>query len=88
MPIDANGYESIFDDSDEFRANLDMYFARLKDPYLVFEPQDINYIVLRCESERYEIIRRIRGIKEKFSYRDVETLISKIITVEQIDNDI
>ena len=88
MPVDKSNYESIYNDDEEFQTSRDKYFEKLKDPYLVFEPKDINYIVLRSESERHGIIQSIREIKNKFSLRDVEILLSKIITVEQIENDI
>ena len=88
IPIQENGYESIYNDSEEFHARREEYYERLLNPVLIFEPRDITYIVLENESERYELIMQIRRIKERYSFRDVETLVSRIITAEQISSDI
>lgn len=88
VPINEGIIEAIYNDDDEFQKEKDEYYSELKNPELIFEPKDINYIVLKDESERYEISQNIRSIKEKFSYRDVETLSTKILTVEQIQNDL
>lgn len=87
VPVAQVGFEAIYNDKD-FEAIKGDCYKKLVDPYLLFEPKDINYIVLEKEAERYEIIQKIRSIKDKYCYRDVETLISKIITVEQIENDV
>jgi len=88
VPLSKGSYESIYTANPEFELRKEERFLKLESPYIIFEPKDINYIVLREETERYDIVQRIRGIKDKYSYRDVETLVSKIITVEQIENDI
>ncbi|HHT9122472.1 MAG TPA: abortive infection system antitoxin AbiGi family protein [Candidatus Wunengus sp. YC63] len=88
VPLAEGCFESIYNDDNEFASKKDEYYKKLRVPNLVFAPKDINYIVLHEESERYDIVQRIREIKGKYSYRDVETLISKVITVEQIEDDI
>lgn len=88
VPIAEDRFESIHNNDEDFIAKREEHYSRLKVPNLVFELKDINYIVLHRETERYEIVQLIRDIKDKFSYRDVETLTSKIITVEQIENDV
>lgn len=54
---------------------------------LLFEPKDVSYIILQNEEERWEFCEKIRRMKSKYSYEDVEILTTKIITVEQIKND-
>jgi len=86
-PIDKNDYESIIPDNKFDLNRKEELNKKYISDKLVFEPKDISYIVLKSESERYETIQEIRNIKDKYSYKDVETLISKIITSEQIEND-
>lgn len=88
VPTAKGAFEAIFDDNEVFQQRKEEYYSALEEPLLVFEPKDINYIVLRTEADRYEVAREIRDIKGKFSVHDVETLVTKILTVEQIQNDI
>lgn len=83
LPIDL-----IRDDDDEFIANKEEENEKLEAYGLSFSPSDINYILIAEESERYDVIQQIRRIKDKFSYKEVECLVSKIITTEQIENDL
>ena len=39
------------------------------------------------ESERLDFINLVRRIKGKYAFSDVEILTSKIVTIEQIMND-
>lgn len=88
VPVAKNRIESIYTDKDDFMSMKDEYYKLLKAPILKFKPQNVNYIILHKEAERYEVIQKIRDIKNKYDPCDVETLISKIITVEQIEDDI
>lgn len=55
---------------------------------LEFEPEDIKYIIIKEDSEVSEFIDILRQAKrKKYSYNDVERLITRIITVEQIMSD-
>lgn len=56
---------------------------------LYFEPNDISYIIVEFEQERDEIIRHIVESKElKYEGGDVRRLTSRILSAEQIANDI
>ncbi len=88
VPLQENGFESIFNDDDEFSRNEDEYYGRLIDPILVFEPKDIRYVIVDKEEERFDLVQTVRDAKRRFSSEDVETLISRIITAEQIENDL
>ncbi|WP_152632318.1 abortive infection system antitoxin AbiGi family protein [Aliarcobacter butzleri] len=55
---------------------------------LTFEPEDIQYIIIKDEEEISEFLQVLRNAKGKnYSLHDVERLMTRIITVEQINND-
>ncbi len=60
---------------------------KLKNAKLSFEPDDINYIIIKEESERLELIKQISRIKEKYDDDIKSVLSSKIITAMQISQD-
>ncbi len=61
----------------------------LKNYPLVFEPNDVKYIIINKEIERKYIIDKITNIKSKknYSYDEIKILTSRIISVEQIVED-
>ncbi len=55
---------------------------------LKFKPSDISYIIVKNDSEIGEFIKVLKESKGKnYSYDDVEILMTRIITKEQIIND-
>lgn len=55
---------------------------------LSFEPKDIKYVIINDESEISEFIDVLRRAKgKKYSLEDVERLMTRIITTEQIFTD-
>lgn len=54
---------------------------------LRFTPEDINYIIVKKEVERNEIISLIERTKNKFSFSEVKRLSSRIISTEQLKTD-
>ena len=54
---------------------------------LSFTPNDINYIIIKKESERDGIITTIEKAKGKFSHTEVKRLTSRIISIEQLKTD-
>ncbi len=55
---------------------------------LKFEPNDIKYVIIQNENEISEFIQRLRDAKGKnYSYHDVDRLMTRIITTEQIVED-
>lgn len=67
---------------------IDSENLKMKKNKLSFEPDDIKYIIIENESEINEMIKKIRDLKgEKFSMSQVERLITRIITTEQILKD-
>ena len=70
-------------------AQKDAIQLKLKDESLVFEPEDIKYIIIKDDSEIsdfLDLLRRSKGTK--YSYNDVERLMTRILTTEQIKTDI
>jgi len=74
---------------DEFlnKEFLNEKHAKLESKKLSFEPNDIKYIIVANESEIYDMATEIRNIKDKFPYKDVEILITRIISMEHIKED-
>jgi hypothetical protein len=67
------------------RAKYDVASSNVK---LVFEPQDIRYLILRNDDEIGESLTHLRNAKgSKFSYSDIERLGTRILTSEQIVED-
>jgi len=60
---------------------------RIENIRLNFEPNDINYIIIKSEKERDGIIKYIENVKGKFSLNDVRRLTSRIISAEQLRTD-
>lgn len=60
---------------------------RLNNFKLEFEPDDISYIIIEKEEERQELVQDIWEIKDNYSEEKKLILITKIITSEQILND-
>jgi len=60
---------------------------KLKKAKLRFEPSDINYIIIKEESERLDLLEEIGLIKKKYPMHTRSVLLSKIISAEQISQD-
>lgn len=59
----------------------------LKEFSLDFDISDIKYVIIKDETEISNMIRSLKRIKSKYNADEIELLISKIITTEQINND-
>lgn len=56
---------------------------------LKFEPNDIKYVIIKEDSEIREFINHLRKAKEKnYSSDDIDRLTTRILTTEQIKQDI
>jgi hypothetical protein len=61
---------------------------KLEGSGLYFEPKDIKYVIIKSESEIKEFIDVLRDTKGiKYSYNDVERLMTRLITADQILSD-
>lgn len=61
----------------------------LADQHLLeFEPNDIKYIIIRDDSEIRDFVNHLRNAKRKYAYEDVERLTTRILTSQQIKDDI
>ena len=62
--------------------------AKLVNLRLEFEPNDIKYIIINDDSEITEFISHLRGVKGKtYKFHDVERLTTRILTAQQIIDD-
>lgn len=65
------------------KANKSLQKLRLE-----FEPIDIKYIIIQSDSEISEFLDLLRASKGvKYSYQEVERLMTRLITTEQIVTD-
>ncbi|MDX6748119.1 abortive infection system antitoxin AbiGi family protein [Polaribacter sp. PL03] len=62
--------------------------SKIKDIKLNFKAEDINYIFVQNENEIEEIINIIRAYNSNQPFKNVERLISRILTTDQIKTDI
>lgn len=71
--------------NEEYKARA---IKKIEDARLKFEPNDIKYIIIESEDEISELVSHLLHAKSKFSYEDVQKLTTRIITLDQINNDI
>jgi hypothetical protein len=91
-------YTPSFEDCNEMAIHTDSYKTEEQKQYinkkienlrLEFEPNDIKYIIIEREAEISEFVEVLRKSKgNKYSYNDVERLMTRIITSEQIRTDL
>jgi len=56
---------------------------------LEFEPNDIRYVIIKNDSEIHEFVNHLRSAKRnKYSEHDIDRLTTRILTAEQIREDI
>lgn len=61
---------------------------KLKQCKLSFTPQDIKYLIVKTEREIYDFVMKVRQIKDaKYPREDIEVLVTRIISMEQIEQD-
>jgi hypothetical protein len=81
MAIHLDSYKTT-----EQKQNANRNLEKLK---LNFEPNDIKYIIIERESEISEFVEVLKKSKgNKYLYNDVERLMTRIITSEQIKTDL
>ena len=62
---------------------------KLSDMSLAFEPNDIKYIIIKNDSEISNFLDLLRNAKGKnYSFHDIERLMTRILTTDQIVSDI
>lgn len=61
---------------------------KIEDIKLFFKPNDIKYLIIENDSEINDLIKHIRNVKKFHDYNDIDRLSSRILTSEQIENDI
>lgn len=55
---------------------------------LHFQPDDIQYLIVENDNEINDLINHLRSVKNRFRPEIIERLSSRILTYEQIENDI
>lgn len=84
MVLSANFYDDQ-DYKDEVMASKE----KLEVLELEFEPNDIKYIIIENDDEISEFLDLLRKAKgKKYTYHDIERLMTRILTTEQIVSDI
>lgn len=67
------------------KAHADTQLEKAK---LGFEPSDIRYLIVREDTEIQAMVRALRNIKAKYPQETIEILTSRIMTCEQIVQDV
>lgn len=75
------------DDEEFIKKGKNLFNKKIESERLCFEPEDINYIIIKSESERDLIIQTLESIKGKYPHEQVKRLTSRIISTEQIKTD-
>lgn len=78
----------IIESDADFNPRKEALNEYLKKYVLKFTPADINCLIIKSESQRLEFIKWVTNIKSGYTDDEVKVLVSKIMTVEQIRNDI
>ena len=68
-------------------SNIDKMHEFTKDKKALFESTDIKYIILKNEKEREKMISQIGKIFKSIGQAEKSLLYSRIVTLEQIDED-
>ncbi len=85
MLINADVLDSTKEEDRQF---VEMANDSLKDHRLEFGPNDIKYIIIENDSEISEFVDLLRRAKgNKYSYSDIERLMTRVLTTEQIVTD-
>lgn len=54
---------------------------------LTFEPKDIKYIIVENEEQILPLTAKLKEIKKKYSYEEIQILTTRIITSNQLIQD-
>lgn len=73
----------------DYQKDKKSYDCHLENLRLTFEPNDIKYIIIDNDAEIGEFIDHLRRAKgKKYSLDDIERLTTRILTTQQIEQDI
>lgn len=64
------------------------YNQKISNVKLRFRPDDIKYLIVESESDITDLIQHLRSVKNRFSEPDIDRLSSRVLTSEQIHNDV
>jgi Putative abortive phage resistance protein AbiGi, antitoxin len=87
-PVDATPFSFVplsKIETDADKAALNHRVAHLQ---LHFVPEDIRYLIVERDEERLDLIHHLEGVKRAFDLDTRRRLASRILTAEQIHNDI
>jgi hypothetical protein len=74
--------------NETYQNNKNKYNDKVKNYKLSFNPEDISYVIINNDNEISDFIDILKKSKgKKYPYDEVERLITRLITVEQILND-
>ena len=64
------------------------YNQKVKHLRLSFQPDDIQYLIVENNQDINNLINHLRQVKGRFSHRTIDRLASRILTYNQIENDV
>lgn len=71
----------------QIKAILDNYNEEISSQKLIFTPDDIKYLIIHNEREIDLLIEKLKIVKRRYTDNQINKLISRIITVDQIIRD-
>lgn len=68
--------------------DLEVLMGTTKPRNLHFQPDDIKYLIVENENDISSMISHLKSAKSRFDRNTIERLVSRILTVDQINNDV
>ena len=63
------------------------YNSEIEEDKLIYHPNDISYIIIKDSTELMPMVDSLKFIKGKYNKEEIDRLITKILTIEQIMED-
>lgn len=82
-PFPFVGLEKISTSAEKMALNRQIAHLRL-----AFEPEDIRYLIVERDEERLDLIHHLEAVKWRFDEGTRRRLASRILTADQINNDV
>lgn len=66
----------------------DQFNQKIKHLRLSFQPDDIQYLIVEKDKDINNLVHHLRQVKDRFHPETVDRLASRILTYDQIENDV
>ncbi|MGR4992144.1 abortive infection system antitoxin AbiGi family protein [Vibrio rotiferianus] len=90
VPEFSDEFRACFDNTciGDFKDEFEQSAKNLSKVRLMFNPEDINYLIIKEDREIHELIRFLKDdMGNEYSYKTIERLTTRILTTDQIRGD-